>query len=38
MACPHLTIRRRLLATGLVRSLAAGCALKAPPDAAAIKD
>ena len=37
MACPHITLRRRLLATGLVTTMAAGCALKAPPDAAAIK-
>ena len=37
MACPHITLRRRLLATGLVTTMAAGCALKSPPDAAAIK-
>ena len=44
MACPHSTIRRRLravatpLATGLVAAMVSGCALKAPPDAAAIKE
>ena len=37
MACPHITLRRRLLATGLAITLAVGCAVKAPPDAAAIK-
>jgi outer membrane protein, multidrug efflux system len=37
MACPHITLRRRLLATGLAATVAAGCAVKAPPDAAAIK-
>ena len=37
MACPHVTLRRRLLATGLAATMASGCALKAPPDALAIK-
>ena len=44
MARPRLTARRRLqaiaapLATGLVATMVAGCALKKPPDAAAIKE
>ena len=44
MARPRLTARRRLqaiaapLATGLVATMVAGCALKTPPDAAAIKE
>src|SRR5688572_3200072 len=37
MACPYFSLRRRLLATGLAITVAAGCALKAPPDTAAIK-
>ena len=36
MACPHRSLQRRLLATGLATTVAAGCALKAPPDRAAI--
>ena len=44
MACLHLTIRRRLrtatspLAAGLLATMIAGCALKAPPDTTAIKE
>ena len=38
MACPHITLHRRLLATGLAAAVAAGCAVKAPPDTAAIKE
>ena len=44
MACPHLTIRRRLraaatpLATGLVAAMISGCVLKNAPDATAIKE
>jgi outer membrane protein, multidrug efflux system len=37
MACLHITLRRRLLATGVAAAIAGGCAVKAPPDAAAIK-
>lgn len=37
MACSHLSLRRRLLAAGLATTVAAGCALKAPPDTATIK-
>ncbi len=44
MACPHLTIRRRLrhcaypLAAGLLATTIAGCALKSPPETAALKE
>src|SRR6187397_2329240 len=38
MACPHVTIRRRLVATGLAAGLTAGCVLNRPPDAAGIKE
>jgi NodT family efflux transporter outer membrane factor (OMF) lipoprotein len=41
MACPHITIRRRLRAVTaplLVATMVSGCALKAPPDTAAIKE
>jgi multidrug efflux system outer membrane protein len=44
MACPHLTIRRRLraaatpLATGLVAAMISGCVLKNAPDTTAIKE
>jgi outer membrane protein, multidrug efflux system len=37
MACAHITLRRRLLATGLAAAMAGGCAVKTPPDAAALK-
>src|SRR5687767_10397610 len=37
MVCPHLSLRRRLLAIGVAIAVTAGCALKAPPDAAAIR-
>ena len=37
MACRHFSLRRRLLTSGVAVTMAAGCALKAPPDAAAIK-
>src|SRR5688500_8213275 len=37
MACPHLSLRRRMLATGVAMTVSAGCALKAPPDAVAIR-
>src|SRR6187431_1846068 len=41
MACPHSTTRRRLRAATaplLVATMVSGCALKAPPDTAAIKE
>jgi outer membrane protein, multidrug efflux system len=44
MAHPYVTLRRRLrsisapVATGLVATMVAGCALKAPPDATALKE
>ena len=44
MACPHLTIRRRLravtapLAMGFVVTMVSSCALKTPPDTVAIKE
>jgi outer membrane protein, multidrug efflux system len=41
MASPHLTIRRRLRTVSaplLVATMVAGCALKAPPDAGALKE
>jgi multidrug efflux system outer membrane protein len=38
MACPHLTWRRDLLATGLAIAIAAGCAVKSPPDAVELKE
>jgi NodT family efflux transporter outer membrane factor (OMF) lipoprotein len=37
MPCRHVSLRRRLLWAGLAIIVAAGCALKAPPDSAAIK-
>ena len=41
MACPHSTIRRRLRAVSLpllAAALVSSCAVKAPPDTAAIKE
>jgi outer membrane protein, multidrug efflux system len=38
MACRHITFRRRLLPAGLAITMAAGCAVKSPPDAAALKE
>ena len=37
MACRHVSLRRRLLWAGLAIIVASGCALKAPPESAAIK-
>lgn len=41
MACPHITIRRRLRAASaplLVATLVSACAVKSPPDAIALKE
>ena len=37
MASPHVTLQRRLLTIGLAATVAAGCILKAPPDAVALR-
>ena len=41
MACPHITIRRRLRAVTapiVIATMVSACAVKAPPDAAALKE